>query len=152
MVDILVVGYHANFRPRSIGDFFTFWLPNVLGFGGKRQREKNTQAYIKALRNYKIDIISHLNSHRCYVDPVEVCKVAKEVGTYIELNGKVINFTEEQFKEMIATGVKFIINSDAHYPSRVGKNHRGRNLVDKYNIPPEQVVNLDKIPKFKTFN
>ena len=154
IVDILIVGYHANFKPRSLKSFFTFWIPNVLGFGGKskKQIQKNTQAYINALRNYDIDIISHLNSHRCYVDPVKICEVAKEVGTYIELNGKVINFTEEQFKDMIATGVKFIINSDAHYPSRVGKNHRGRNMVDKYNIPPEQVANLDKIPKFKTFN
>ena len=152
IVDILVVGYHANFIPRSFKAFFTFWLPNVLGFGGKAQIEKNTQAYIKALRNYDIDIISHLNSHRCYVDPVRICEVAKEVGTYIELNGKVINFSEEQFKEMIATGVKFIINSDAHRPERVGKNHHGMNLVDKYNIPPEQIANLDKIPRFKTFN
>ena len=152
IVDILVVGYHANFIPRSFKAFFTFWLPNVLGLGGKAQIEKNTQAYIKALRNYDIDIISHLNSHRCYVDPVRICEVAKEVGTYIELNGKVINFSEEQFKEMIATGVKFIINSDAHRPERVGKNHHGMNLVDKYNIPPEQIANLDKIPRFKTFN
>ena len=154
IVDILIVGYHANFVPRSLKAFFTFWVPNVLGIGGKskKQIEKNTQAYINALRNYDIDIISHLNSHRCYVDPVRVCEVAKEVGTYIELNGKVINFSDEQFKEMIATGVKFIINSDAHYPDKVGKNHWGRNMVEKYNIPPEQVVNLDKIPKFKTFN
>lgn len=154
IVDILVVGYHANFRPKGLKSFFNFWIPNVLGFGGKskRQIEKNTEAYIKALRTYDIDIISHLNSHRCYVDPVKICKVAKEVGTYIELNGKVINFTEEQIKDMVATGVKFIINSDAHYPSRVGKNHRAMNIVDKYNIPPEQIANLDKIPSFKTFN
>lgn len=154
IVDILVVGYHANFKPRSLKAFFTFWVPNVLGIGGKskKQIEKNTQAYIKALRTYKIDILSHINSHRCYVDPVKICEVAKEVGTYIELNGKVINFTEEQIKDMIATGVTFIIDSDAHYPDRVGKNNRGMNIVDKYNIPPEQVANIDKIPKFKTFN
>lgn len=154
LVDILVVGYHANFIPRSLKSFFTFWVPNVLGFGGKSKKQiaKNTEAYIKALRRYKIDIISHLNSHRCYVDPVKICEVAKEVGTYIELNGKVINFTEEQIKDMVATGVKFIINSDAHYSSRVGKNHRGFNIVEKYNIPLEQVVNVDKIPRFKTYN
>ena len=67
-------------------------------------------------------------------------------------NGKVINFSEEQIKDMVATGVKFIIDSDAHYPSRVGKNHRGINIVEKYNIPLDQVVNLDKLPKFKTYN
>ena len=154
IVDILVVGFHNFYIPRSFKAFFTFWIPNVLGIGGKskKQIEKNTEAYIKALRKYKIDIISHLNSHRCYVDPVKICEVAKEVGTYIELNGKVINFSEEQIKDMVATGVKFIIDSDAHYPDRVGKNHRGFNIVEKYNIPLEQVANLDKIPRFKTYN
>jgi len=148
IVDLLIVGYHANFKPKSLKAFFTFWIPNVLGFGGKKQKEKNTQAYIKALRNNKIDIISHLNSHRCYVDVVKVAEVCAEVGTYIELNGKVINFNEDEIREMIKTGVKFIINSDAHYPSRVGKNHKGLAIVDKYNIPPEQVVNLDILPEF----
>lgn len=154
IVDILVVGFHNFYIPRSLKAFFTFWIPNVLGIGGKtkKQIEKNTQAYIKALRKYKIDIISHLNSHRCYVDPVKICEVAKEVGTYIELNGKVINFSEEQIKDMVATGVKFIIDSDAHDPDRVGKNHRGFNIVEKYNIPHEQVANLDKLPRFKTYN
>lgn len=154
IVDILVVGYHANFKPRSLKAFFTFWIPNVLGIGGKSKKQiaKNTEAYTKAIKKNKIDIISHLNSHRCYVDPVKIAKVAKEYNTYIELNGKVINFSDEQMEDMIATGVKFIIDSDAHYPDRVGKNHRGMNFVEKYNIPPEQVANLDKIPKFKTFN
>ena len=39
MVDILVVGYHANFKPRTFKSFFTFWIPNVLGFGGKSKKQ-----------------------------------------------------------------------------------------------------------------
>ncbi len=154
MVDILVVGFHQMERPKSIKSFFNFWVPNALGIGrhSKKQIERNTQAYIKALKKNKIDIIAHLNTHGCLVNPVEVAKVAVETGTYIELNGKVINFSDEDMKEMIDLGVKFIIDSDAHFPDRVGKNHRGLNFVERYNIPPEQLVNLGKIPKFKTFN
>ena len=50
---------------------------------------------------------------------------------------------------MVATGVKFIINSDAHSVDAVGKNHRAFNLIEKYNIPQEQIANLDKLPTFK---
>ena len=53
---------------------------------------------------------------------------------------------------MIATGVKFIISSDAHRPEHVGVNNQAYALIEKYNIPHEQVVNLNKIPRFKTYN
>ena len=154
LVDILVVGFHDLCKPRNIKSFFNFWVPNALGIGrhSKKQIEKNTQAYINAIKKNKIDIISHLNTHGCLVDPVKVAKVAKEYGTYIELNGKHINFSDDQMHDMIECGVKFIVDSDAHFPERVGKNHRGLAFVEKYNIPAEQVVNLNSIPKFKTYN
>ena len=154
LVDILVVGFHKSFKAPSLKSFFTFFIPNSLGLGrnSKKQIEKNTQAYINAVKKYKIDILAHLNTNGCRVDPVAIAKVAKEYNTYIELNGKRINFSDKQMREMIETGVKFIINSDAHKPENVGKNHHGMNLVEKYNIPLDQVVNLDKIPKFKTYN
>lgn len=154
IVDILVVGFHNLGRPKNIKAFFNFWVPNVLGIGrhSKKQIERNTQMYIDAIKTNQIDIISHLNTHGCLVDPVKVAAVAKEYNTYIELNGKVINFSDEQMRDMIATGVKFIIDSDAHYSDRVGKNPRGLNFVEKYNIPVEQVANLGKIPMFKTYN
>ncbi len=152
IVDILVVGFHKSFKCK-IKDFFGFLLPNVLlKKKSQKQIEKNTQAYINALNTYDIDILAHLNSNGCKVDPVAIAKVAKEKGTYIELNGKRIDFTEDEIKGMIATGVKFIIDSDAHRPERVGVNNHAYLIVDKYQIPAEQVVNLNKIPKFKTYN
>lgn len=152
MVDILVVGFHKGFKCK-IKDFFGFLLPNVV-FRNRSQKqvEKNTQAYINALNTYGIDILAHLNCNGCKVDPVAIAKVAKEKGTYIELNGKSIKFSDEEMRGMIATGVKFIIDSDAHRPQDVGVNNHAYTLVDKYNIPLDQVVNINKIPKFKTYN
>lgn len=153
-IDVLVVGFHKAFRIYSPKAFFTFFVPNVLGIGrhSKRVIARNTQAYIKALKKYHIDILAHLKSNGCIVDPVAIARVAAEHGTYIELNGKRIDFTPAEIEGMVKTGVKFIVSSDAHRPERVGENHRGMNIIEKYNIPPEQVVNLERIPHFKNCN
>lgn len=152
LVDILVVGYHKSFKCKNFASFFKFWFPNFFKCKSKKLIERNTQAYINALNRYEIDILAHLNSNGCKVDPVKIAKVAKEKGTYIELNGKRIDFTDKEIKEMITTGVKFIISSDAHSADNVGLNHYAYALIEKYNIPHEQVVNLNKIPRFKTYN
>lgn len=154
MFDVIVVGYHKSFKPSSLKDFFTFFLPNTFKIfkQSKKRVQKNTMAYINAIKNNKIDILAHLSAEGCTVDPVEIAKVAKEYNTYIELNGKRIKFSDQQIKDMILTGVKFIINSDAHSPERVGENNRAFNIIEKYKIPHEQVANLDKIPVFKNFN
>ena len=153
IVDILVMGYHKGFKCKNISSFFKFFLPNLFKCRSKKNIERNTQAYINALNRYDIDILAHLNRKgRCVVDVARVAKVAMERGTYIELNGKGTYFTDKEMKDMIATGVKFIISSDAHRPEHVGVNNYAYALIEKYNIPHDQVVNLNKIPRFKTYN
>ena len=152
--DVLVVGFHKGTRIGGIKNFFQFFVPNVLGIGrhSKKVIARNTQSYIKAIKKYKIDILAHLKANGCIVDPVAIARVAKEYDTYIELNGKRINFTPAEIEGMVETGVKFIISSDAHRPERVGENHEGMNIIEKYHIPLSQVVNVDKLPKFKFEN
>ena len=72
----------------------------------------------------------------------------KEKHIYIELNGRRILFTPKEIQDMVDTGVKFIVDSDAHHPLDVGRNHRGINVIEKYNIPISQVANIDKLPDF----
>ena len=152
--DVLVVGFHKGTRIGSLKNFFQFFVPNVLGIGrySKKVIARNTQSYIKAIKKYNIDILAHLNANGCIVDPVAIATVAKEYDTYIELNGKRINFTPAEIEGMVKTGVKFVVSSDAHRPSRVGENHEALNIIEKYNIPLKQVVNVDKLPKFKYVN
>lgn len=151
--DVLIVGFHKSFKPKSIKDFFTFWLPNRIWFlqKSKKQIQKNTQAYIKAMKKYDIDVLAHLNYGGCWVDCLQIAKVAVETNTYIELNGKRILFTDQEVQQMANMGVKFIINSDAHYPKNVGKNNVAFNIIERLNIPHEQIVNLEKLPDFKNY-
>lgn len=149
--DVLVVGYHYTYKPRSLKNFFNFWLPSVLHLNTKKRVQKNTQAYINAIQNNQVDIVAHLN-YGIKVDPVKIAEVAAKKETYIELNLRHIGFSDQQINAMVKTGVKFIISSDAHHHTCVGKNNVAFALIERLNIPHSQVVNLLDVPKFKNYN
>lgn len=147
-LDVFLMGYHKLVNMRSLKDKMLMNWANALSFRPSKERiNRNTTAFLKALDKYPIDVITHLN-FGFQTDTIAVAKMAKQKGTYIELNGKKINFTEEEIEIMKAEGVKFIVNSDAHTPDRVGEVNKGMNIVYKYNIPISQVVNINKLPKF----
>ncbi len=148
-LDVVVLGYH-RFTNVGFTEFFKFVLPNLIRKKpSKKQIERNTQAYINAMDKHRVSILAHLGYGGCAVDCERLAIEAKKRGIYIELNGKRINFSKDDITKMVATGVKFIVNSDAHRPLDVGKNHRAFNLIEKYKIPLEQVANIDKMPEFK---
>ncbi len=149
--EVVVLGYHKSFKPASFKTFFTFWLPNIASFLFSRSRRiaRNTQAYISAIKKHDIDIIAHLHAANCTVDCVEIAKVAKEHGVYIELSQKHLRFTDKEMLDMAATGVKFILNTDSHFCYRVGLNSKALAMIERLNIPEEQIVNLGKKPVFR---
>ena len=153
-LDIVVLGYHKSFKPKTLKNIFGFYLPNEFNKNrkNKKQIEKNTKAYINAISTNKIDILSHLNYAGCFVDVVKVAECAKKYNTYIELSSKHLELTPKEIEAMVKTGVKFVLSSDAHTLDRVGDNHIGVNIMEKYNIPEEQIANWNKVPTFKKIN
>lgn len=149
-LDILLMGYHQLVHTNSMRDKSLLCWANIFGKAFKPSKERinrNTTAILKAIDKYPIDIITHLN-YGFQTDTIAVAKMAKQKGVYVELNGKRINFTEEEILAMRDEGIKFIVNSDAHKPDRVGEVNNGMNLIYKYDIPLSQVANIDKLPKF----
>lgn len=148
-LDLVILGYHKLTKV-GFKEFFKFSLPNILCIKPtKKQRERNTKAYLKALDKHRVSIIAHLQYGKCYVNVKEIATECAKRNIYIELNGKRINFSKQDIKDMLDTDVMFIIDSDAHHPLHVGKNHRAFNLIEKYNIPLERIANINgKIPKF----
>lgn len=149
-LDVLLIGFHRFVHTTSIKDKALLCWANLFDKAFRPSKEKinrNTTAFLKTLDKYPIDVITHLN-FSFQTDTIAVAKMAKQKGVYIELNGKHINFTEEEILTMASEGVKFIVNSDAHTPERVGEANLGLNLIYKYNIPLSQVANVDKLPKF----
>lgn len=149
-LDILAMGHHKMVKMESFKDFWNFSIVNSFAspYSPSKDRiNRNTTAFLKALDKYPIDIITHLN-YGCPTDTLAVARMAREKGALIELNGKRINFTDKELEVMAGEGVKFILNSDAHSPDRVGECNNGINTIFRLGIPLSQVVNIDKLPKF----
>lgn len=151
-LDIIQGGYHAFIGTPKLINNTWFWVRNViLKFlpGRKKLIEHNTAAYKRMIDEYPIDFIGHLN-RGILANAVEVAEYAAAHGVYIELNGRHKSLKESEVKQMVAKGVKFICNSDAHSPDRVGKMTYGIEMIKKCGIPYEQIVNWDKLPEFRS--
>lgn len=151
-LDILLCGFHRLVKSTSTKEQSGFIFKNILceifHHTSKKQREKNTNAYINAMRKYNIDILTHLN-HGCKVDVEKVARVAKETNTLIELNGKRLGLSDSEILTCYNLGCKFVINSDAHSPDRVGDCHLGLQAILRLRIPESAVVNLNNLPTLK---
>lgn len=150
-LDVLLMGFHSFVHAKSVKDKFLVNYANIFGGPFKPSQERisrNTTAYLKAMDKYPIDVITHPNFHYP-IDVLAVARLAKQKDILIELNGKRINMSDRDIETMAGEGVKFIVNSDAHSPDRVGECNNGLNTIFRLNIPLSQVVNLDKLPKFK---
>lgn len=157
-LDILVCGFHKLVKPVRPGDIFKFFMPNYfLNLRGKtkaKQTARNTDAYVKALEKYPIDIISHPN-HDCHVDIRAVAEAAAELGTYIELNcknirGGIASMTDDELAVVLDTKAEFVVDTDAHTPERVGVFEKAYEVIERVGIPYERIANWDRLPDFRS--
>lgn len=152
--DIYICGIHEVLRYRSFSDMYKILIKNYAAYKlGKKPSEKvvthTTKALINAVKKNPIDIISHIN-YKSYCNLEEVAKCCADYGTYIEINTKKRHISAEELNKMAATGVRFVIDSDAHSADRVGDTKIAEELLAEANIPLEQIDNIDgRLPKFR---
>lgn len=150
-LDIVLMGYHYSGKCANFKSFLDFKCANSWHrfFGYSKNRiQKNTDSYLRTIDKNNIDIIVHLN-YGIPVDAVQIAKLAIQKNVYIELNGKRVFFPQDQLEEMIALKTKFLINSDAHTPDRIGECNLPTNYALINKIPNELIVNFNETPKFK---
>jgi putative hydrolase len=144
-LDILLVGYHKMVKPRSV-EAAVLGVKNFLAGWRKDSdedlRRRNTAAILAAVRRYPIDAITHPGL-QIDIDTVELARVCKEYGTFLEINSSYADELEEYIKTALPTGVKMVINSDAHTPDRVGDFEKAYKLVERLEVPAECIVNLE---------
>lgn len=144
-IDILLTGYHYGAMPRSIKDGLGLYVYNpiskVIKISEDRVIEMNTRAYLKAMDNYKIDIITHPGS-KAKVNIVEIARKAKMVGTALEISAKHSELSVKSLNLLKDIDVDYYINSDAHRPKDVGNIENGIRKATEAKVPFERIKNI----------
>ena len=152
--DVYLCGLHEVLKYKSFSDMYNLMLKNYAAYKfGKKPAQKvvdnTTRAYISAVKSNPIDIITHIN-YKCYCNLEEVAKCCADYGTYIEINTKKRHISAEELNLMASTGVRFIIDSDAHSADRVGDTKIAEELLKEAEVPLEQIDNIDgRLPNFR---
>ena len=154
--DLFIAGKHVGITYHSFRDFRRYFFGNLIQDklkNGKNAPKKliefNTRAYINTIKNNPVDIISHLG-YKCPCNAAEVAKCARDYGTYIELNSKKRHLTDEELSKICDTGVRFVLNSDAHSASRVGDFALAEEQIKRVGVPLERIDNIDgREPSFR---
>ena len=147
-IDILVVGFHQIVKGKTFWDRLGFIIPNNFNSKSKKTIKRNTEAVIKAIQKYPIDILSHPGVG-CPIDIKKVGEVAKQYGTKMEINGKRIAYSQQDIKYLVENKVEFVLSSDAHSAAKVGQCDKGINFVIKNKIPFVLIANYGKKPNFR---
>ena len=151
--DVYLAGIHLYIHYEKCADMRIGWgsyLRKKLHVKPSQSLVKyTTQAYINAIQRNPLDIITHLG-YQCFVDAVEIAKCCRDYGTYLELSGKKDHLSDETLSAVAATGVRFVLNSDAHSVDRIGDVERAMGHVERAGIPLSQIDNIDgRIPSFR---
>ncbi len=135
MLDVLVIGYH-----RMIKTNFAGYFGNVSK--SEEARKRCTRAFVNAINSYPVTIVSHLDSV-LKTDLYEIGCACRDNNVLVEINNRHTKWTKEQVDELVASGCLFVVSSDAHNRDDVGKVDNAFDIIKKYEIPTEYVVNVE---------
>jgi len=107
----------------------------------KKQIRRNTDAVVRALETNDIMFLTHPGD-KAPIDLRHVAEICAKTGTLIEINTRHMSLSLDDIKMLMSTDVKFIVNSDAHSPKRVGDFEMGAELIEASGLDHSRVVNL----------
>lgn len=146
-LDMILAGVHRFILYDGIKEWFKLFGSNFCTNAFKKQAsasliKRNTEVYINAIKNNPIDILTHVN-YLVFADAVEVAKACADYGTYFEINTKKVHLSDEEWLKVIDTNVNFVIDSDAHTPSRVGDTKLADELFERIDFPLNRIKNIN---------
>lgn len=151
--DVYLAGFHVFSHHESFRDWKNGWKGyfryNLKLKPSAQLVKDQTLAYIRAVERNPIDILSHVN-FQCFADSIEVAKCCRDYGTYFEISGKKTHFTDDELDKIVQTGVRFIVNSDAHTPDRIGDIEIAEEQIKRVGVPLDRIDNIDgRMPEFR---
>lgn len=152
--DIFLAGIHkfVMYKPLSV---FTLSIPNLYHtYIDKKHvsewvKKQDTKTYINVIKNNPVDVITHLN-FCAFANAKEVAKACADYGTYLELNSKKVHLTDKEIEDVLSTDCRFLIDSDAHTPDRVGEFSLVKKMIERTGFPLDRIDNIDgRLPMFR---
>ncbi len=145
ILDRLSVGFHYGIIPNDLKTFFIFMIINPISKVFKPLRnyvkKESTDAIIRIVENYPIDIITHPGS-KVELDINRLAKVCAERGTALEINSSHGHLTVEGIKEAMPSGVMFSLGSDSHKPENIGKLTNSINRATEAGLTVDRIINI----------
>lgn len=144
VLDILLLGFHYGILPRNGKSMWYFYglnpVSKVLPFLNSKMIDLNTQAIIKAIEKYPINIITHPGS-KAKLDIEKVAEAAYKHNIALEINAHHSQLSVKNIEKALNTKVEFYINSDAHHPSNVGEFQEGIKRALEAKVPIDRIIN-----------
>jgi len=145
--DIILCGYHKGVKYKTFKDFWNFIVLNKLakrfGFRKEIQIQRNTNAIVSALNNYKIDILTHPGD-KILVDIDKIAKVAEKNNVILEINNSHTHLNVEEIKICKKYDLKYTINSDSHIKDTIGNYQLGLDRAVEAGLDLDRIINLKK--------
>ena len=143
-LDYLLVGLHPLVKPARLRDAWCLGVSNWVGKLVKRwdlhNRQQNTAALINAVERYPVLAVTH-PGYRLNIDTQALATVCARRGTALEINCSHGHITPEYITIAKRAGARFVINSDAHHPKRVGQLESGLLLALETGLQTEDILN-----------
>lgn len=144
--EVIQMGIHYGVIFKGLRGFIEFFLLNFLSKFISPIKEymikRNTDAMIKAMDKYNIDIITHPGD-KIPVDIDRLSKKAAETNTMLEINNSHKHLTKEEIILAAKYGVVFIIGSDSHDYENIGNFSDSLDRVIQAGLSTDRVVNLE---------
>ncbi len=116
LCDVLLLAFHKGVVPRDA--LTRRALAESLGLA-QAGPVKIAEALLAAADAYRIDIFAHPGLY-VKADIATLAKGAAQLGVMLELNAARVTLTPEEARLAASLGARFVANSDAHTPERVG--------------------------------
>lgn len=142
-MDIILVGLHPYIIPYNLETLriVTYYLGSRFSRClANKARLFNTEALIRAVERYKIDIITHPGL-KLPIDTRELARACAQKGTALEINAGHEYQTREFIEIAAAEGAVFVVNSDAHHPEKVGCLEHGLALAKRAGLTAADIIN-----------
>lgn len=143
--DIILCGYHVGVLFSTPKDAWKFTVMNKIGRKNKKifedMKEKNTEAVVKALNKYKINILTHPGD-KIPLNIDLIAQAAEKTNTLLEINNSHSHLNVEEIKIASKYNVEFVINSDSHIKDNIGSCDKGLKAAKDANLDLSRIINL----------